>query len=54
MDSEDAIEHEFKAGELESIYAIQRLENLSYNSKDAEAKVEEWETEMEFERLKGV
>lgn len=47
MDSEDAIEREFKAGDLEHIYAVQRLENLGYSSKDAESKVEDWTADPE-------
>ena len=42
MDSEDAIEREFKARDLDWISAIHRLEGLGYLPEDAEDKVAEW------------
>lgn len=46
MDSEDAIKREYKAGELESIYAIGRLEQLGLASKEAELRIEQWDSDL--------
>jgi hypothetical protein len=43
MDSEDEIKHEYQAGELASIYAIERLQKLRLQPKDAEALVKKWD-----------
>jgi len=43
MDSEDAIQRQFMAGELLIIDAIERLKNLGRLPLDAESQVEEWE-----------
>jgi hypothetical protein len=43
MDSVEVIEHEFKAGELASIDAIERLQNLGFSPLEAESKVEGWD-----------
>ncbi len=40
---EATIEKEFKAGDLASIDAIERLQNLGYQPMDAEELVEQWE-----------
>jgi hypothetical protein len=49
MDSEDAIEREYKRGNLESIDAIGRLEKLGKKPKEAEALVDQWDEEEENE-----
>lgn len=43
MDDVDVIKKEYKAGEVASIDAIERLERLGLNSKEAEALVEKWD-----------
>lgn len=43
MDSEDAIERQFRAGDLEYIYAVARLEDLGYSAKEAEDMVWHWQ-----------
>jgi hypothetical protein len=45
MNSEDAIEREFKTRQLSYIDAIQRLEKLGFESFVAERLVCEWEDE---------
>ena len=49
MDSEDAIEREFKANQLSYIDAIERLQSLGYDSRMAEQRVCEWEDEHEHD-----
>jgi hypothetical protein len=45
-DKEDAIERDFKSGDLDYIYAIECLQALGYLPEDAEDKVSEWQDEM--------
>jgi hypothetical protein len=47
MDSEDAIEREFKAGELSYIDAIERLQAIGLEPIVAERRVCEWEDQGE-------
>jgi hypothetical protein len=47
MDSEDAVEREFKAKQLSYIDAIERLQGLGYDPRMAERRVCEWEDEPE-------
>jgi hypothetical protein len=42
-DDRETIKREFLDGELSSIDAIDRLERLGMNPKDAEALVDEWD-----------
>lgn len=42
-DTRETIEREFKAGDLAAIDAIERLEQLGYDPKDAEEIVDTWE-----------
>lgn len=42
MDSEDAVFQEFVSGDLQSIDAIERLQKLGHQPKDAERLVDEW------------
>jgi hypothetical protein len=44
-DKEDAIERDFKSGDLDYIYAIECLQALGYLPEDAEDKVSEWQDE---------
>ncbi len=45
MDSEDAIKREFQAGELDWLSAIERLQDLGYDSHAADSKVGDWNGE---------
>lgn len=45
MDSEDAVEREFKAKQLSYIDAIERLQGLGFEPHVAERLVCEWEDE---------
>lgn len=45
MDSEDAVERDFREHRLSYIDAIQRLENLGIDSKVAERRVCQWDDE---------
>jgi hypothetical protein len=47
MDSEDAIEREFKARELSYIDAIERLQSIGLEPDVAERRVCEWEDQGE-------
>ena len=43
MDSEDIIRREYLFCEILSIDAIERLQRIGYQPKDAENKIEEWD-----------
>ena len=45
MDSEDAVEADFKARRLSYIDAIERLQGLGFDPRMAEQRVCEWEDE---------
>lgn len=47
MDSEDAVERAFKAGELNYIDAVERLQNIGLSSQKAEMKVCQWDDDIE-------
>jgi hypothetical protein len=51
MDSEDAVERDFKSGGLSYIDAIERLQGLGVEPHKAEMKVCQWDDDNEAEKV---